>query len=90
MTILEPPTPPVEPGERVGAVYGWVMVDADGNEQIASIHAEGDITLPLLSPDSSRMRRFIPTVRRAARDLGRPARLVRFVREEVIAEAEPT
>lgn len=76
-------------GQEITEVFGWVVVDEDGNEAVASIHVRDEIVVPLLNAESSRLRRFIPTVRRAARDTGRPARLVRFQRVEVIAEAEP-
>lgn len=82
------PTPADGPRE-ITEVYGWVVVDTDGNESIASVHATEEIVMPLLSGDSSRLRRFIPRVRKAARDTGAPARLVRFVREEVVMEASP-
>lgn len=69
-------------------VYAWLVVDADGNEAVASIHY-ADITVPLMNADARRLRRFIPEVRKAARETGAPARLVRFTRAEVMYEAEP-
>jgi hypothetical protein len=73
---------------QITDVYAWLVTDGDGNESVASVDFQ-DITVPLMNADERRLRRFIPQVRKAARDLGAPARLVRFTRTEVMYEAEP-
>jgi hypothetical protein len=87
--ILGQPQPEVKPEPRtIDSVYAWIVTDADGNQSVASVNVE-DMTLPLMNAEERRLRRFIPQVRKAARELGAPAQLVRFDRAEVLYEAEP-
>jgi hypothetical protein len=86
--VSTPAEPTPEP-RHVDEVFAWLVSDTQGNESIASIHVSDELTVPLMFGEASRARRFIPTVRKAARELGAPARLVRFTRQETVYEAEP-
>lgn len=69
-------------------LYAWIAPDLQGVEGIITIPTNDGI-LPLVVADERRARRFQPAAAYAAKERGATARLIRFDRAVVIAEAAP-
>ena len=68
---------------RIEEMYAFVVMDDDDTEGVPAF-LSGDLWLPLMGADMSKVEMLRPIAEQFATDLGKPVTLVRFsVREEV-------
>lgn len=79
----------VDPGELgalVGGVWVWVVVHPSGGESIGVFRGKDGAAMALMTSDEGQAGRMREIARRLAAHSGRPVRLVRLARAEVVDE----
>jgi hypothetical protein len=68
----------------IGAMYAWLVIEPEG--EIVCVAEMGNIFLPLISPDRTRIKGFRQRAEMVRKTTGYPVRLVKFAQREVLEE----
>jgi hypothetical protein len=73
-------------GQRIDALYAWVVEEPDGGEGIAGAEIPGLGFVPLVVADMARIASLRQWAERVRKQTGYPVRLVRYATREAIEE----
>lgn len=80
MSSEDTPIRVVDPGGLgyvINDIYAFIAVHDDGDEAIPA-HSMGNLMMPLVGADLTRLQQLRPLAERVAKESGKPVKLVRF------------